>query len=33
MTIMMMGEGRFTDKDYDEILGDLKRFWWLDSGE
>ncbi len=33
MTIMMMGEGGFTDKDYDEILGDLKRFWWLDSGE
>ena len=27
-TIMMMGEGSFTPQDYDEILAELKQFWW-----
>jgi len=29
-TIMMMGEGTFTMRDYDSILANLKRFWWKD---
>ena len=28
MTIMMMGDGTFTLQDWDEIVGELKRFWW-----
>ena len=28
MTIMMMGDGTFTAQDYDNIIDDLKRFWW-----
>ena len=28
MTIMMMGEGTFTMQDWDELVGELKRFWW-----
>ena len=28
MTIMMIGEGTFTLQDWDEIVDDLKRFWW-----
>lgn len=28
MTIMMMGEGVFTLQDWDEIVSELKRFWW-----
>lgn len=28
MTIMMMGNGTFTMKDWDEIVGELKQFWW-----
>lgn len=27
-TIMMSGEGTFTNRDYDEIIEELKRFWW-----
>ena len=27
-TIMMMGEGNFTPQDYDDILAELKQFWW-----
>jgi len=30
-TIMMMGEGTFTKKDYDDIISDLQRFWWRDD--
>ena len=28
MTIMMIGEGTFTLQDWDEIIDELKRFWW-----
>lgn len=28
MTIMMMGEGSFTAKDYDDLIDNLKQFWW-----
>ena len=28
MTIMMIGDGSFTLNDWDEIVGELKRFWW-----
>ena len=28
MTIMMIGEGTFTMKDWDEIINELKQFWW-----
>ncbi len=28
MTIMMLGEGSFTLRDWDEIVSELKRFWW-----
>ena len=28
MTIMMIGPGTFTMKDWDEIVEELKRFWW-----
>jgi hypothetical protein len=27
MTIMMMGEGSFTIKDWNEITNELKQFW------
>lgn len=33
MTIMMIGEGTFTMRDWDEITNDLKRFWWSDGIE
>ena len=29
-TIMMMGKGNFTLQDYDDILVELKQFWWKD---
>lgn len=28
MTIMMMGPGSFTMQDWDDIVEELKRFWW-----
>ncbi len=28
MTIMMIGDGSFTMKDWDDIVDELKRFWW-----
>ena len=28
MTIMMRGEGSFTMDDWDDIVSELKRFWW-----
>ena len=28
MTIMMIGPGTFTMNDWDEIVEELKRFWW-----
>ena len=28
MTIMMAGPGTFTMQDWDDIVGELKRFWW-----
>ena len=28
MTIMMMGEGTFTMQDWDEIVDELKKYWW-----
>lgn len=28
MTIMVMGPGTFTMHDRDEIVGELKQFWW-----
>ena len=28
MTIMMRGEGTFTMDDWDNIVSELKRFWW-----
>ena len=31
MTIMMLGEGTFTMQDWDELVGELKRFWWPDD--
>jgi len=27
-TIMMMGEGTFTQQDYDDIIRELQQFWW-----
>ena len=30
-TIMMMGEGTFTKRDYDEIINELRQFWWRDE--
>ena len=27
MTIMMMGPGTFTLQDWDEIVGELRKFW------
>ena len=30
MTIMMMGEGTFTMQDWDEIVDELKKYWWPD---
>ncbi len=30
MTIMMMGEGTFTMQDWDDIVGELRRFWTWD---
>lgn len=29
-TIIMMGEGTFTIEDYDDILEELKQYWWPD---
>ena len=31
MTIMMMGEGTFTMKDWDDITHELQQFWWPDD--
>ena len=31
MTIMMMGPGTFTMQDWDDIVGELKQFWWPDN--
>ncbi|MBR6181309.1 MAG: GNAT family N-acetyltransferase [Prevotella sp.] len=31
MTIMMRGEGTFTMKDWDKLVGELKKFWWPDD--
>ena len=31
MTIMKMGERTFTMQDWDEIVSELKRFWWPDD--
>ena len=31
MTIMMRGEGAFTMDDWDNIVSELKRFWWPDD--
>lgn len=30
-TIMMLGEGTFTQKDYDDIIDELKQFWWREE--
>ena len=30
-TIMMMGEGTFTQQDYDDIIQELQQFWWSDD--
>ena len=30
-TIMMMGEGTFTQQDYDDIIQELQQFWWPDD--
>ena len=30
MTIMMMGDGTFTMQDWDEIVDELKKYWWPD---
>ena len=30
-TIMMNGNGTFTQQDYDDILADLQRFWWREE--
>lgn len=27
-TMMMRGDGEFTAADYDNVIGDLQRFWW-----
>ena len=31
MTIMMKGEGTFTIQDWDDIISELKKFWWPDN--
>ena len=31
MTIMMIGEGSFTMQDWDDIIHELKQFWWSDD--
>lgn len=31
MTVMMMGKGTFTMKDWDDITNELKQFWWPDD--
>lgn len=28
MTVMMRGDGTFTMRDWNQITGELKRFWW-----
>ena len=33
MTIMMMGKGTFTMKDWDDIIHELQQFWWPDDIE
>ena len=30
-TIMMIGEGTFTMKDWDDIINELQQFWWPDD--
>ena len=30
-TIMMMGDGTFTQQDYDDIIQELQQFWWPDD--
>jgi len=30
-TIMMMGDGTFTQQDYTNLTEELKRFWWVDG--
>lgn len=31
-TILMIGDGIFTEQNYDEIIDELKRFWWRKDG-
>ena len=31
MTIMMMGEGRFSMQDWDTLIHELQQFWWPDD--
>ena len=31
MTIMMMGEGRFSMQDWDTLIRELQQFWWPDD--
>ena len=31
MTIMMMGEGRFSMQDWDDLIHELQQFWWPDD--
>ena len=33
MTIMIIGPGTFSMQDWDEIVGELKRFWWPEDLE
>lgn len=33
MTIMMIGEGTFTMQDWDDIVEELKQFWWPEDIE
>lgn len=30
MTVMMMGEGTFTQQDWDDIVAELKEHWWME---
>ena len=33
MTIMMMGPGTFTLQDWDEIVGELRKYWTWDKNK
>lgn len=33
MTVMMMGNGTFTIQDWNDIIDELKRFWWREDIE